>query len=184
MKLTKLENPLQTFVLADSLEKKDTTGTLGFIKSHVLNGMARVREKIPGFSLKSPLTADVLKEIDRLDADHKRLLKGSLLTRDLTREGVALFQKRPFDHQKFGALLTAQHEVLRDLIQIATPKIERMIRSALDAGAFGAKINGSGGGGCMFAYAPNEPQKVAAAVEQAGGQPYIVHLDEGARREV
>ena len=184
MKLTKLENPLQTFVLANSLEKKDTTGTLGFIKSHVLNGTARVREKIPSFSLKSPLTADVLKEIDRLDADHKRLLKGSLLTRDLTQEGVSLFQKRPFDHQKFGALLTAQHKVLRDLVQISTPKIERMMRSALDAGAFGAKINGSGGGGCMFAYAPNEPQKVAEAVERAGGQPYIVHIDEGARREL
>ena len=37
---------------------------------------------------------------------------------------------------------------------------EAMIAAALDAGAFGAKINGSGGGGCMFAYAPDRPEIV------------------------
>jgi galactokinase len=184
MKLTKLENPLQTFVLANSLEKKDTTGMLGFIKSHVLEGAARVREKIPGFGLKSSLTPAAAEEIDQLGTDHRRLLKGTMLTRDLTRQGAVLFQTRPFDHRKFGALLSAQHDVLRDLLQISTPKIERMIRAALDAGAFGAKINGSGGGGCMFAYAPDDPEKVAAAVEGAGGQAFVVHVDEGVRREV
>jgi len=184
MKLTKLENPLQTFVLANSLEKKDTTGMLCFIKSHVLEGAARVREKIPGFSLKSPLTAAVLQEIDRLGPDHRRLLKGALQTRDLTWEGFSLFPTEPFDHQKFGALLTAQHEILRDFLGISTPKIERMMRAALDAGAFGVKINGSGGGGCMFAYAPHDPQRIAAAVEKAGGQAFIVRVDEGVKREV
>ncbi len=183
MKLTRLRNPLHNFILANSLEKKDTTGTLGFIKSHVLEGVARVRERIPGFHLKSPLTADVLEEIDRLDPDHRRLLKGTLLTRDLTRQGAALFQTEPFDHGKFGRLLSAQHDVLRDLIQISTPKIERMMRAALDAGASGAKINGSGGGGCMFAYAPDNLRKIAEALEAAGGQAFIVHVDEGIRRE-
>jgi len=183
MRLTRLRNPLRTFVLANSLEKKDTTGTLGFIKSHVLEGVARVREKVPGFHLKSPLTAEVINEIDRLGADDRRLLKGALQTRDLSWEGVSLFQTEPFDHQKFGALLTAQHDVLRDFLEISTPKIERMMRAALDAGALGAKINGSGGGGCLFAYAPQNPQRVAAAVEGAGGQAFIVEVDEGAKRE-
>jgi hypothetical protein len=35
----------------------------------------------------------------------------------------------------------------------------------------------------MFAYAPDDPGRVAAAVAEAGGQPFIVHVDEGARRE-
>jgi len=66
MKLDQLENPLGTFVLANSLQKKDTTGTLGFIKSHVLEGAALVARRIPGFHLKSPLTTGVLGEIERL----------------------------------------------------------------------------------------------------------------------
>ena len=183
MKFDSLDNPLGTFVLANSLQKKDTTGTLGFIKNHVLDGVAIVRRAIPGFNLKSLLTESVQAEIDNLPVDNRRLLKGTLLTRDLTAEGARLFQSRPFDHRRFGGMLNAQHAVLRDHLQISTDKIEAMIAAALDAGAIGAKINGSGGGGCMFAYAPEHPDKVAAAIEKVGGQPCIVHVDEGARRE-
>ena len=39
------QSPRDAFVLANSLQKKDTTGTLGFIKSHVLAGAARVAER-------------------------------------------------------------------------------------------------------------------------------------------
>jgi galactokinase len=184
MKLDRLENPLGTFVLANSLQKKDTTGTLGFIKSHVLEGAAMVARAIPGFTLKSGLTPRVLAEIDKLPPDNLRLLKGTLLTRDLTTKGAALFRTRPFDHEEFGRMLTAQHAVLRDHLRISTDKIEAMIAAALDAGAIGAKINGSGGGGCMFAYAPRDPDKVAAAIARVGGQPFIVHVDEGVRREI
>ena len=36
----------------------------------------------------------------------------------------------------------------------------------------------------MFAYAPDPtPDRVAAAIAEAGGRPFIVHVDEGARRE-
>jgi len=184
MKFDQLDNPLGTFVLANSLQKKDTTGTLGFIKSHVLDGAAMVRRTIPGFDLHAPLAAEVRAAIEGLPEDHRRLLLGTLLTRDLTKEGADLFRTRPFDHRRFGRMLSAQHAVLRDNLRISTEKIEAMIGAALDAGAYGAKINGSGGGGCMFAYAPEHPDRVAAAVAQAGGQPFIVHVDEGARREI
>ena len=184
MKFDPFPNPLGSFVLANSLQKKDTTGMLGFIKSHVLDGAARVRERIPGFTLKSPLSAEVLAEVDGLPADNRRLLLGTLKTRDLTAKGADLFRQPSFDHEMFGAMLNAQHEVLRDLLRISTEKIEAMIRAALDAGALGAKINGSGGGGCMFAYAPRDPERVAAAIAQVGGQPFIVRVDAGARREV
>ena len=184
MKFDRLRNPLRTFVLANSLQKKDTTGMLGFIKSHVLDGAALVRERIPGFTLKSPLTGEVLAEIGKLPPDNRRLLEGTLRTRDLTATGADLFQEASFDHEMFGAMLNAQHAVLRDLLQISTERIEAMISAALEAGAFGAKINGSGGGGCMFAYAPRDPEKVAAAVAAVGGQPFIVRIDAGARREI
>jgi len=67
------------------------------------------------------------------------------------------------------------------LAQVSTPKIEAMMDAASNTGALGGKINGSGGGGCMFAYAPAHPEKVAEAIEQAGGKAYIVHSDNGTR---
>jgi len=184
MKFQQMKNPLGTFVLANSLQKKDTTGMLGFIKSHVLDGEALVRKAIPSFTLHSPRTPEILSEIGKLPPDNRRLLLGTLTTRDITSRGAVLFQAPRFDEAEFGRLLNDQHAVLRDLLQISTDKIEAMIGAALDAGALGAKINGSGGGGCMFAYAPRNAEDVAAAIAAAGGRPYIVHVDEGARREI
>lgn len=183
LKVTKLRNPLKRFVLANSLQKKDTTGMLGYIKSHVLEGAEIIRKKIKGFRLKGPLSQREREEIETLPADHKRLLKGTLMTRDLTLEGKALFESDAFDHHRFGLLLTQQQDVLRDYIQTSTPKIETMIEAALKAGALGAKINGSGGGGCMFAYAPENTETVAEAIEKIGSKVHIIHVDEGARVE-
>ncbi len=179
----KLKNSLKEFVLADSLQKKDTTGMLGHIKSHVLEGVTRIQEKNDGFNLKSPLTQRENEEIERLSPDVARLLKGTLLTRDLTAEGKALFEAEIFDHYRFGELLSRQHDVLRNYLRISTPKIEEMIDASLKAGALGAKTNGSGGGGCMFAYAPEKAENVAEALEEKGAKAFIVRVDSGVRRE-
>jgi galactokinase len=179
----KLKNSLKEFVLADSLQKKDTTGMLGHIKSHVLEGVTRMQEKIDGFNLKSPLAERESEEIEKLSPDIQRLLKGTLLTRDLTAEGRTLFESEVFDHTRFGELLSRQNDVLRDYIRISTPKIEQMVDASLKAGALGAKTNGSGGGGCMFAYAPEKAENVAEALEKTEAKAYIVRIDTGVRKE-
>ncbi|UCC40079.1 MAG: hypothetical protein JSV96_01050 [Candidatus Aminicenantes bacterium] len=183
MRVKRLKNHLKEFVLADSLQKKDTTGMLGFIKNHVLKGADSLRQKIEGFSLKSPLNQEILDEIENLPLESKRLLRGTLLTRDLTAEGITLFEQDVFNHVRFGKLLTKQYEVLRDNHHITTPKIEQMIEESLKAGALGAKINGSGGGGCIFAYVPEKAENVSEALERLGAKAYIIRVDEGVRRE-
>jgi len=183
-RLRALPNPLGPFVLGNSLEKKDTTGMLGFVKGNVLEALESVRRTMPGFNLHRPLDAEVENAIQALPSpDQRRLLTGTLMTRALAAEGETLFDHNPFDHNRFGRLLSAQHAVLRDYLQTSTPKIERMIRAALEAGALGAKINGSGGGGTMFAYAPDQAEGVARAIAGQGGRADIVHTDDGIRRE-
>jgi len=135
LKATKLRNPLKRFVLANSLQKKDTTGMLGYIKTHVLEGVQIIHKNIEGFSLKEPLGQKEQEQIENLPPDNKRLLKGTLMTRDLTAQGKSLFESETFDHQEFGQLLTQQHLVLRDYIQTSTPKIDKMIEEGLNAGA-------------------------------------------------
>jgi len=183
LKAERLPNPLRAFVLADSLQKKDTTGMLGYIKSHVLEGAEMLRLRMAAFDLGSPLDERTNEAMEALPGDHRRLLKGTLLTRDLTARGRALFTARPFDHREFGRLLTRQQEVLREYLRTSTPKIDAMIEAALAAGALGAKINGSGGGGCMFAYAPENAEDVAEALRGAGADARIIRVDEGVRRE-
>jgi galactokinase len=85
------------------------------------------------------------------------------------------------DNRHLGDLLNRHQTNLRDAKRVSTPKIDAMIEAALKAGALGAKINGSGGGGCMFAYAPTNPEAVVEAVERQGGSAYIITIDEGTR---
>lgn len=183
MILDPLPPPPGEFVLANSLEKKDTTGMLGEIKSGVRRGEAAVRGHIPGFNLRTAITDDVAAAVSSLDPATARLLKGALITRDLTEEGANLFSEVGFDDSRFGALLTRQQEVLRDDLGISTPRIDRMIEAALASGALGAKINGSGGGGCIFAYAPGRAADVAEAVRREGADAAVVRIDGGVRRE-
>ena len=183
LKVKKLKNSLKSFVLADSLQKKDTTGMLGYIKSHVLDGMEVVRKKMGGFDLYSQIGTREKEEMQALPPDNRRLLQGTLMTRDLTMKGKKLFEANDFDHKKFGQLLTQQHEVLRDYLQTSTPQIDKMMDAALDAGALGGKLNGSGGGGCMFAYAPDRTEQIALAIERVGAKAHIIHVDEGVRKE-
>ena len=66
----------------------------------------------------------------------------------------------------------------RDYFKRAT-KIEARVNSAINAGAYGRKINGSGGCGCMFAYAPKDSESVALAIESVVGKAYIIYADDG-----
>ena len=183
LKVTRLDPFLKEFVLGNSLENKDTTGTLGSVKDRVLLGLGEIRKAFPAFNLKGPLTREAVREIDKLEPLIRKPLKGAFVNRDLTKEGVTLFT-RDFDDNEFGRLLSRQQDVLRDDLGISTPKIDKMIDAALAAGALGAKINGSGGGGCMFAYAPGCAGPVAEAVEKAGGRAYIIRVDDEARVEL
>ena len=71
LRFKKLKNPLKEFVLADSLQKKDTTGMLGHIKSHVLRGVASVNKNRRDFNLKTLLTPEVQHEIEKLPPEEK-----------------------------------------------------------------------------------------------------------------
>jgi galactokinase len=182
IRVTRYPAPPGEFVLGNSLEKKDTTGTLGSVKDRVLRGVRQLGEILPGFRLRSEWSPEIDRAIATLDPALRNLIRGTFANRDLTRKGVDLF-RGAFDPAVFGGLLVRQQEILRENLGISTPKIDRMIDAALEAGALGAKINGSGGGGCMFAYAPGRASETAAAVEKAGGQAYIIRVDDGARLE-
>jgi galactokinase len=74
--------------------------------------------------------------------------------------------------------------VLDKLLRVSTPKINLMLEEAIEAGAYGGKINGSGGGGSMFVYAPENTKGIAEAIERVGGKAYIVRVDEGLESEL
>ena len=184
IQIQKLDQELKTFVLGDSETPKDTQQILAGVKQKVINIVKLVQKEFPDFSLQTVNYRKLDIYSSELDPDQMELLKGTVKNRDITIEALRAFQTEPFDHQKFGIMLYVHHEILNNVLKISTPKINSMIEAAMDAGAYGAKINGSGGGGCMFAYAPENPEKVAEAIGKAGGKSYIINSDKGTSEEM
>ena len=172
-------NPnLGTFVLGDSCEPKDTMGILSRCRNSRLEIIQKLKMKNPTSTIH---TLDEGADISDLNASEIELYKGTLKNRDLLKRALSELENEEPNHESIGQLLSDHHKVLRDVLKVSTPKIEAMMDAASNVGALGGKINGSGGGGCMFAYAPNNPEQVAEAIEKAGGKAYIIQHDEGTR---
>jgi galactokinase len=170
-------NPnLGTFVLGDSCEPKDTMGILSRCKDARLNIIEKLKTKNPNHTIH---TFDETTDLSDLTQDEIELFNGTIKNRDLLKKALSELEQKEPNHTLVGQLLTEHHQVLRDVLQVSTPKIESMLDAALNAGALGGKINGSGGGGCMFAYAPTHPENVAESIEKVGGKAYVIEADEG-----
>lgn len=172
---------LDGFILGDSLQKKDTLGTLGGSRSDVHVGLEFLSNAYPGFDLYTTSKDEVWKLLDRTPDNVRRKVRANLINRDITVQAMEMFRSGSINPPELGCLLYKHHEQLRDGIGVSTPRIDAMIEAAMDAGALGGKINGSGGGGCMFVYAPGREDQAAEALERAGGKAYKLTIDSGAR---
>ena len=182
VKIAPLTAPLGDFVLGNSHEQKDTKHILGSVKEEVSAAAKAVRKLDPEFSFHRT-GVQALRELEgQMDKRQFQILEGTLLNRDITIRAKGLLQEKRPDHKVIGTLLNEHQAILRDVLHISTPKIDTMIDAALQAGALGAKINGSGGGGCMFAYAPENAEEVAAAVRNID-EATVVQIDKGTHRE-
>ena len=76
-----------------------------------------------------------------------------------------------FDLQKVGKLMDENHRLLQE-IEVSCKELDYLVDLARRQGAFGAKMTGGGGGGCMLALTPGKDlqEKVAAAMEAEGFQ--------------
>lgn len=54
----------------------------------------------------------------------------------------------------FGGLIDASHQSLKDDFEVSTPRLNRMVSCAREAGALGARLTGAGFGGSMLALCP------------------------------
>jgi len=171
-------NPnLGTFVLGDSCEPKDTMSILQRCRNSRIKIIQKLKGKNPDFNIHTNDDAD----ISLLNDEEKDIFHGTIKNRNILRRALPELGKEAPDPAWVGTRLTEHHAVLRDVLKVSTPKIEAMLDASLDAGALGGKINGSGGGGCMFAYAPKNAEIVAEAIEKVGGKSFIISSDNGTR---
>ena len=74
-----------------------------------------------------------------------------------------------YDLKKIGELMNENHRLLQE-IEVSSKELDFLVDIARKQGAFGAKLTGGGGGGCMTALTPTEKlqETVARAIEKEG----------------
>ena len=172
---------LSGFVLGDSLEKKDTHSVLSTSRGDVCETIQLVKRRMPSFELHQTPLEEAEAILSLISPRLATKLRANLVNRDITREAFCMLESGVDRPELLGALFNRHHQMLSEGLGVSTPKIDRMIEAARRAGAFGGKINGSGGGGTMFAYAPGKEEEVAKAIEAAGGVAHMIRLDSGVR---
>ena len=134
-----------------------------------------------GDSLVSHSTSKMVEQVSELKKKHPNIVDPVL---DAI-EGVSMSAIHHLSNPKeLGKYMNMNHALL-EVLGVGHPQLGKMVLAARSAGAFGAKITGAGGGGCMVALCPKPiKHRIANAIEACDARAIITGIDtEGARKE-
>jgi mevalonate kinase len=123
--------------------------------------VAMVRERLERYP-------DIYGDIMKLIGQVVSRAEGSLLSGDLS---------------ELGFLMNLNHSLL-DALGVSTRRLNELVNVARDSGAYGAKLTGAGGGGCVIALVPEKGEVVETAMRLHGSMVMRTKLGaEGVRIE-
>jgi mevalonate kinase len=134
-----------------------------------------------GDSLVSHSTAKMVEQVGDLKKKHPEIVDPIL---DAI-EGVSMSAIHHLNNpRELGRYMDMNHALL-DALGVGHPQLSRLVLASRAAGAFGAKITGAGGGGCMVALCPKHLKiRIASAMEACEARAIVTGIDtEGARKE-
>ena len=115
-------------------------------------------------------TAKLVKQVEQLKEEYPEMINPIIKTiGSFARQGEVLVSEK--NYTSLGKLMNVNHGLL-DALGVCTMELSALVYAARSAGAYGAKLTGAGGGGCMVALT-DSLREVADAIEKAGGQAII-----------
>ena len=165
----RISKPIGHLVVGVSGIAKDTFGTLAYLKDHALKAIAQVKKVFPDFEIAKAKSIDLDRYLNCVDFELKAVFTAAVINHSITKQAKIELDKLNPDPIVLGGLMNQHHEQLQMNLKISPPKIEAMIEATLEAGACGAKIVGSGGGGCIVAMTnKNNTEELIHALKKAG----------------
>ncbi len=176
-----LGKDLNGLIIGVSGIPKDTIGLLGDLRGNALKAIAKIKKAHPSFELSQATLLEYEKYKSDLTSQELPFFYAAIQNHIITQEALVCFRETAINYKKLGQLMNAHHKVLKESLQITVPRIDAMIDAAIVAGAYGAKIVGSGGGGSICALSPKgKEEKIIQAIKKAGGQAaYVVKVSQG-----
>jgi mevalonate kinase len=134
-----------------------------------------------GDSLVSHSTSRMVEQVAELKKNYPNIVDPVL---DAI-EGVSMSAIHHLSNpRELGRYMNMNHALL-EVLGVGHPQLAKMVLAARNAGAFGAKITGAGGGGSMVALCPKQlKHRVASAIEACEARAIVTGIDtEGVRKE-
>ncbi len=178
-----IHQPLPGLIIGESGIPKPTLGVLKDLREKAWAAIHYLQKTDKAFDIKAVEKEELSKYLSQLPEEIAPYFYAAVSNHDITKRAMTEFRKPDPNLEHIGSLINEHHQILRDVLKITLPKIDDMINAALNAGAYGAKIVGSGKGGSIVALAPEDKEEVVInAIKAAGGRDaYSVAVDPGAR---
>ncbi|MBV1924051.1 MAG: galactokinase [Flavobacteriaceae bacterium] len=179
----KIRNQMKGLVLGESGIPKETIGLLGDLRGKANEAVRHVQKQFPEFLLDETSENEIDTYLPSVPKDLQPIFIAAIKNHVITQTAFLEFKKDTLDYIEIGRLMNEHHKLLKNNLKITVPKIDAMIDAALDAGAYGAKIIGSGGGGSIVALSPPSKEvEIVKAIKNAGGKDaYSVEVSQGSQ---
>ena len=167
-----------TLILAESGIAKQTLSVLQNARSFAQKAIEEVKINEPEFDLFKANEKDYEKNLSSVSSLYKPYWYATIYNHLITQEAKNQLKLTSPDLVKLGSLMNDHQKILQECIQNTPPQMIEQMEAAKKAGAFGVKIIGSGGGGCMVALTNKDSKaRVIKAFKDAGSpQAYEVEI--------
>jgi galactokinase len=182
-KHTIINNNLQSLIVGESGVPKETLDVLSNLKGYALEAIATVQAKVQDFKIENATIEDYELYKAYVSDKLKPIFYGAIKNYEITKSAFDCLSRKEIDLNEVGRLMNAHHAVLKDILKITVPIIDKMIDGALTNGALGAKIVGSGGVGCIVALADevNEEKVIKGILDAGASAAYKVSISHGVK---
>ncbi len=130
---------------------------------------------VVGYVPRETTTGVMVARVKRLYGRYPELVGGIIRSIGLLTETAVGALERG-DIESVGILMNLNHGLL-DALGVSTRLLNTMVYAAREAGAYGAKLTGAGGGGCIVALvSPEVSERVKTAISVVGGRAMDVKM--------
>lgn len=174
---------MKGLILGESGIPKETIGLLDDLRGKANKTIRYVQKQFPKFMLEETSENEIDAYLPTVPKDLQAIFVAAIKNHIITQTALLEFNKKTLDYVEIGRLMNDHHKLLKNNLKITVPKIDAMIAAALEAGAYGAKIIGSGGGGSIVALSPPSKEvDIANVIKNAGGKDaYPVNVSQGSQ---
>ncbi|MFP2996302.1 galactokinase family protein [Spongiivirga sp. MCCC 1A20706] len=160
-----------SLIIGESGVKKETQSTLGNLSAKGKESFSLIKERNHDFNPITTSLEDVKKLSTHLPDQLQPIFYAAINNYQITQEALRIFEKNEIDAANLGVLMNEHHRMLKDHLKITVPLIDNMVKAALSAGAYGTKIVGSGGGGCIVALVDQSKANIVICeIKKAGAK--------------